>query len=660
MSFTFESFSTHRASFYDESRRCTLLRLENIKKSYTIGKTTETILKGIDMQFGSGGFASLLGPSGSGKSTILNIIGGLDIADSGKLIFQGTDTSSYKEKDWDKYRKNHIGFVFQNFNLIPHLTALENVEITMTLSGLSKTERTEKAKELLVSVGLGDRMHHKPNELSGGQKQRVAIARALSNEPDIILADEPTGALDSETAESIIQLLKEIADSGKLVIVVTHSQELADQTDRVIEMKDGLIISDTVKTSREKVVQEKEEKPHFRLPYQTTIKLAWRNLWKKRWRTVLTSVGASIGIAGVVMMLGIGEGAQRKLDKELDFISAKVISVSVDKDATKQFTSEDLKQIEHTKDVEKVAGDYMFQVNASYKDKNSIFPLTSSFDSNADQANIIKGENVQKKNEVAITKKLAQTLVGKKGNIDSLLNKEVHLRFQMADDKKVYKTVDETAKVVGILKDGLFGMGYGVISVDFAKDIAMKSTDNDLKTTRIVVLAKTFNNVEQVKSALLKHKWNVETKDDQLKTIKGYVLAIQSVLALLASVSLIVSSIMIGIVLYISVLERTKEIGVLKAVGMRRTDIKRMFLSESAVIGFLGGSFGVIGAYLFGKIINFGVEQFLKENAFEAFLLPSWLAVGAILFSTIISIIAGYIPSRRASKLQAIDALRYE
>ena len=222
-----------------------MLRLENIKKSYKTGDTVTEALKGISLGFGKGEFVAILGASGCGKTTLLNVIGGLDRYDSGSLVINGTPTERFTAQDWDSYRNHSVGFVFQAYNLIPHQTVIENVELALTLSGVSRAERRERALAALKKVGIADQAKKKPNQLSGGQMQRVAIARALVNDPEILLADEPTGALDSKTSVQIMEILKEISQT-KLVIMVTHNPELAEKyATRIVSLHDGLVVSDT-------------------------------------------------------------------------------------------------------------------------------------------------------------------------------------------------------------------------------------------------------------------------------------------------------------------------------------------------------------------------------------------------------------------------------
>ena len=295
-----------------------MLELRDIKKSYTVGDTVTEALKGISIDFRESEFVAVLGPSGCGKTTLLNVVGGLDKYDSGDLVISGRSTKEYKDSDWDKYRNHSIGFVFQSYNLIPHQTVLSNVELALSLCGVSKSERRKRAKKALEEVGLHDQLYKKPSEMSGGQMQRVAIARALVNNPDIILADEPTGALDSETSLQVMDILKEVAKE-RLVIMVTHNPELADRyATRVIKMLDGEILSDSDPLTEEEAAKEKEndaikkeaekkaKKPSMSL--RTSFGLSLKNLITKKGRTVLTSFAGSIGIIGIALIFAVSQG----------------------------------------------------------------------------------------------------------------------------------------------------------------------------------------------------------------------------------------------------------------------------------------------------------------------------------------------------------------
>lgn len=326
-----------------------MLELNDIKKDYVSGSTTVSALKGINLRFRDCEFVSILGQSGCGKTTMLNIIGGLDKYASGDLKINGVSTKNYKDRDWDFYRNNSIGFVFQSYNLIPHQTVLSNVELALTLSGVSKAERKKRAIEALEKVGLGEQIHKKPNQMSGGQMQRVAIARALVNNPDILLADEPTGALDTETSIQIMELLKEIS-KDRLIIMVTHNPELAkDYSTRIVRLLDGVITDDSdpysledmeadirakeaakVKIS-EKKIKKSGKKQKTSMSFFTALSLSFNNLMTKKTRTILTAFAGSIGIIGIAMILSISNGIQLYIDRvQRDTLSSYPITLQAE------------------------------------------------------------------------------------------------------------------------------------------------------------------------------------------------------------------------------------------------------------------------------------------------------------------------------------------
>ncbi|OKP98802.1 ABC transporter ATP-binding protein/permease [Paenibacillus sp. P46E] len=289
-----------------------MLQLKNITKSYKTGEFTQVALDKVNLNFRESEFVAILGQSGSGKTTLLNIIGGLDQYDSGELIINGQSTEHFKDGDWDAYRNNSVGFIFQSYNLISHLSITDNVEMGMTLSGVASAEKHRKALEALEKVGLKEHVHKKPNQLSGGQMQRVAIARALANNPDIILADEPTGALDTETSEQIMELIKTIAED-KLVIMVTHNPELAESyADRVIRFSDGHAVSDSNPLANQKLSSSYKLK-ETSMGFFTALKLSGKNIATKKWRTGLTAFASSIGIIGIALILSLSNGFDKQI-----------------------------------------------------------------------------------------------------------------------------------------------------------------------------------------------------------------------------------------------------------------------------------------------------------------------------------------------------------
>lgn len=305
-----------------------MLELKKITKKYLSGTNSVSALKGIDLKFRETEFVSILGPSGCGKTTLLNIIGGLDQYTTGDLIINGKSTKHFKDKDWDTYRNHSIGFVFQNYNLIPHQTVLANVELALTLAGINKTERRKRAIKALKDVGLGDQIHKKPNQMSGGQMQRVAIARALVGNPDILLADEPTGALDTKTSVQIMELLKEISKT-KLVIMVTHNPDLAEQySTRIIKLLDGKVTDDSKPYDGEEEKKEQNKTGKTSMSFLTALSLSLNNLLTKKGRTILTAFAGSIGIIGIALILSLSSGMQNYINQvEEDTLSSYPITL---------------------------------------------------------------------------------------------------------------------------------------------------------------------------------------------------------------------------------------------------------------------------------------------------------------------------------------------
>ena len=294
-----------------------MLQVKGISKQYKTGELVQKALDGVSLELRDSEFVAVLGPSGSGKTTLLNIIGGLDRYDSGDLVINGISTKEYKDKDWDAYRNHAIGFVFQSYNLIPHQSILANVELALTIGGISRSERRKRAKEALEAVGLGEQLHKKPNQMSGGQMQRVAIARALVNDPDILLADEPTGALDSQTSIQVMELLKQVA-KDRLVVMVTHNPELAQEyATRIIRLKDGRITDDSAPFESEKTEPEKSKRlGRAKMGFRTSLLLSFNNLRTKKGRTILTSFAGSIGIIGIALILALSTGVNTFIEEK--------------------------------------------------------------------------------------------------------------------------------------------------------------------------------------------------------------------------------------------------------------------------------------------------------------------------------------------------------
>ena len=769
-----------------------MLRVKNIKKSYKTGDFNQDALKGVSIDFRENEFVSILGASGSGKTTLLNIIGGLDRYDSGDLIINNKSTKQFKAKDWDAYRNNCIGFIFQSYNLIGHISILANVEMGLILSGKSKKYAKKKAKELLNKVGLKDHAHKKPNQLSGGQMQRVAIARALANDPEIILADEPTGALDSKTSVQIMKLIKEIA-KDKLVIMVTHNPELAKEySTRIIELKDGELISDSNPIKKEEKDDSEIAIKKTKMSFLTALKLSFNNIKTKKGRTFLTAFASSIGIIGIALILALSNGFKIQIDKfEKDTLSQMPIVIQqqvavMDEDAGNEFMNQmkvtdksysnskkihaikDQSSIMHTNKIdmdyidylEKIDNNliggvsYMRSINLNLLHKNvtsnkvelmpqmTIFPLPEMLDGKTglvveDNFELIYGKEPENYDELLLLIDINNGLdesffksfgfdTSKEITFDDLMNQEFQIvldndfyteygnQFAPAlDYEPLYDNKNNIKlKVVGIIrgkKGSKFaqysgnGLTYKESLIDYVLDKnkdskivkaqeknnynvitgekfnldtpeGMLAKENTLAyvggTTApytIQLYPKDFDSKEKV----LKHldAFN-EGKEEEDKIIytdmaaaisslsNGIMDGITIVLIAFSSISLVVSSIMIGIIMYISVLERTKEIGILKALGARNKDVTRVFNAETFIIGMASGLIGLIIANLLCIPISSVIKKLTDlENVARLKVLHELIL---LFISVSLTLIGGYIPAKIASKKDPVNALRTE
>ena len=694
-----------------------LLNLNNITKKYFIEKKeTFDALKEVSLKFEKGEFVSILGPSGCGKSTLLNIIAGLDKPTKGDLIVEGKSTKQYKQKDWDLYRKNNIGFVFQSFNLIEHLTALENIEMVMNLIGLPKAQRIDRAKMLLVKVGLEKHMNHKPGELSGGQKQRVAIARALANDPDIILADEPTGALDKQTGIQIMNLLKEVAGE-KLIIMVTHNKNLAyEYSTRVVSILDGEIQNDEVLIeATTNSIKSNLKKKNGSMSFGDSLKLSFRNIRQKIGRIAITTIAGSIGIGGILLVVGLGNGANDYIDRQTNsFVSANVIQVGMKfKDAEtqgKEYPKDiaEFDKIKENPNVVEVREALNISGITTYE-VNNIIIEDISFNGLAGENNLanithaLEGR-LPKDNsyELLVNKDMAKKIIKEYGmdpdkdDYTKAIDKDINVIIQETSTNPITgqevlgKSYKKTFKIVGVANEIALDSGsvyypyntvYNLLNDEgyfIGKDNAPVSAEvviNEVKNNEEVL--DWINAVENGGSG---NRRNSADKgfvaSSQVIMVKGALKTLinlaQAVMIVFVSVALIVSSILIGIVVFSSVLERKKEIGILKAVGARNKDVARVFKTESALIGFFAGITGILVAFILQPIANKIIIDVLKVDAdkliniplsgipFTDIKFPFATIIGLIVISVIVAIMAGHFPSKRATKIQVVDALRDE
>ena len=694
-----------------------VLRLENIAKDYKLAnKEKFHALDNINVSFEKGELVSIVGESGSGKSTLMNIIGGLDSDFEGDIFINGKNLKSFKEKQLDDYRKKNIGFVFQSFNLIPHLSVLDNVTIPLTLSNVSEEEKVTKATALLEKLGLKEHIKKKPNQLSGGQKQRVAIARALINNPDIILADEPTGALDSGTTIQILDILKEIADEGKLVIMVTHSEKVAQISSRVVEIADGKIVRDEknsdykrseIKSSISLENDEKQVQKEGHLSFLSAIKHSFHSMMASRTKNILMSLGVSISLIAMIIMLSFGAGLTGYIgDLAKDYSNPNYVTISKsgkDREGNsltdnsdpsqmfipKTFTDDEIEEIildlnnqlassKHdfriSKDGENANVSYGFNMmsmtsgqilydNGEEVNKSSIM-YTYTTPPYYGKHNLLSSEgHMPETGEILLSASCLKLFDITSYN--DAIGKEVTLNINYTHGEDNF-LISKTVKVSGVVDVSLFN-NYLVMYIDFdyfnacikeAQSLAGKEETgiqpslifietNGQKTTQFL------NNY--IKNSRLDLSGSVE--EQMVAMFQEMMSTFSIALAIISGISLFVALIMILVVLYMSVSERTKEIGVLKSIGARRKDIRKIFTTESLLVGLLSGIVGCLLAGGFGLIIMIVLK--IAIGFAPIAMLWQYFAI-ALLISITISILAGLYPASKASKLDPVDALRHD
>jgi len=636
-----------------------ILKINKLTKFYKISSSKKfKALKEVNLEIDKGEIVAILGESGSGKSTLMNIIGGLDTDYSGELLVNNKLLKNFNEKELDKYRKDEIGFIFQSFNLISHLNVLDNVTIAMTLSNVSKTKRIKKAIDILEKLGLSDQMYKRPNQLSGGQKQRVAIARALVNNPKIILADEPTGSLDKETSVQILDILRNISKSGITVIMVTHSDLVASICNRVITISDGEIISEEIRSDSVQFNEEydKDVKHKQNLNFISAIKLALNNMKKKLARNILISIGASIGIMSVIVMLSLGEGVKNYI-KDIMNENLNPLTIELSKpierddyrpfyEGVKTLEKEDIEQlsnIDNLHKIEKVFNSMMSNSRINIYDKNYNIQMFSTINNNFLLSDLLEG-SLPKEDEIILNVMLSDLI---DEDYTKAIGKKIKVYF--VEESKM---LEKEFTISGISENS-YQMYFNY------EDLESLYLNNGLefKPNSVVLTMNSEDVVEETKLKLKEMGYSPSIQEQMLGVFNEMLDVITYVLAGIAAISLFVSAIMILVVLYISVVERTNEIGVLKAIGARRKDIKRIFVSEAFLIGLFSGLIGLVLATIISVIANS-----YTNNLFEASV--SKITIQFVLFgmiiSVLLSVLSGLWPASRAAKLDPIESLRHE
>jgi putative ABC transport system permease protein len=803
-----------------------MLQLTNIVKAYQVGEFKQRALDGVSLSFGERGFVSILGESGSGKTTFLNLIGGLDRYDEGDLIINGKSTKQFKDADWDAYRNNSIGFVFQSYNLISHISVLANVEIAMTLSGISPKERREKARKILSRVGLEKHINKKPTQLSGGQKQRVAIARAVTNDPDIIMMDEPTGALDTETSDEIMTLVREVF-TDKLVIMVTHNEQLAkDVSDRIIRLQDGKVIDDTnpyqPSSEPSKYVMKKTA-----MSFLTALRLSLSNLRTKFARTIITAFAGSIGIIGIALVLALSNGFGLEIGN-LERNTLFGLPITLDENVQTpfgppaqvitrgaEFSNQELidqgfaipfdPQTALRLHRNTITDEYVEYLNAMDPSWTSLIRFTYNVTLNL--LNVRDGEvTVVNRGNLRlgfapildVLEKDYQVLAGRVPEnefelllrvdefnrfdsrvsielglgdepipIEDLIGTELRLVpnsifYEKNEDNGFYRRTSDleaaydqawTITIVGVVQllevpdfpDNSVllyspelpfrvieeAQGSQLVADQLVSDVfllgdpnsplsvldsprgttrlnALRAVGAVATPSRIDIFPSSFDNKLLLKEYL--DAWNDPSDPAPLNPVNGdvwesgdgfvrtfennrwvvtgesnvrsledderilyqdlaqtitnlfgeLVSTISVVLVIFAAISLVVSSIMIGIITYVSVIERTKEIGILRAIGARKKDISRLFNAETVIIGITAGTIGVAITFALSFPINSLLIQFVDTVDFDLVVLRVDHAIALVVISTTLTLISGLIPSSIAAKKDPVEALRVE
>ena len=634
------------------------LELKNIQKSYYLGKDEFKVLKGINLSFEKGEMVSILGESGGGKSTLMNIIGGLDSKYEGDVLLNGSSLKHDTDKQLDEYRRKTIGFIFQSFNLISHLTILDNVLVPLEMTTLSKKEQVARAKELLSKVGLSDHINKYPNQLSGGQKQRVSIARALAGDPEMLIADEPTGALDPENTTEILQILDNIAKEGKLVLTVTHSQKVADYGTRIVHMTDGRIDEDRI--LRDKYAESDEPSLESKsLSLKSIVKMTWDNIKYNSKRNFLIIFGGLIGIFSVVFMLGLGNGVRGYINHEI-YSQVNPNSIQVSHKNTNDhssFKDTDVKRLEAIKGVKSVQKAYAstgIQMKSGSKTAQSSYMTTSLATIN--ESNIKHG-SAPKDGEILINTTAAKSL--NKNNPNSLVGKEIQVSFNAMKNGTPFP-VTKKLKVSGIIDSQ---SPLTIINYDTVKE-ALSDNGIQIKPNFLNVNIKGgVGNVDPVQNRIKaievngKKAYSIQGAGAIVSTLNTYINLAVYVLAAIAGISLLVSAIMIIVVLYISVAERTKEIGILRALGATKGNIRMLFVSQSLFLGVFSSVSAVIISYLLQFGINSAVHGMIDYSIIQISL---GNAIFGIVVAIIINLLASILPSNKGAKLDPIESLSAE
>ena len=643
-----------------------LIELKNIARRYRNGNTETTVLKSVNLQIYAGEMIAIVGASGSGKSTLMNILGVLDTADGGEYLFRGRNIASLSGEELAELRCHHFGFVFQRYHLLPHLSAVGNVEIPAIYSAADKGKRTERAKELLCRLGLEKQLENKPSQLSGGQQQRVSIARALMNGGEIILADEPTGALDSQSSQEVLNVLKELNRQGHTIILITHDMNIAQNADRIINIKDGEIIADSgsaIQTKQRVEIERKKQKVKSWFAslrrYNESFIMAFSMMRAHKIRTFLTMLGIIIGIAAVVCVVALGEGTKNKVLNEFSSLGSNTIDIFPGKNwgdteayRIQTLNAGDVNLLRQQPYVKGATPNLALELSVRFLNK------TVNATVNGVSQDFFMLRNYKLLSGRVFNRQDTETSQAV-GVIDKK-SREVIFGTEAAEGKTVF-IGDVPISIIGVVEASsqvaegqraTIWLPYNTMAARLRNQSYFQQITVQLKEN----ISPAFADGAIVDLLTAKHgrkDFFTFSSSKFLQSLNRTTQALTLMISSIAFISLVVGGIGVMNIMLVSVIERTKEIGIRIAVGAKEKDILHQFLIESAAVSLIGGVIGVLLSLLFGAVFSLLTDSIKMQFTFSSFFI-------AFLCSSLIGIIFGYFPARNAARLKPVDALSRE
>jgi len=648
-----------------------LLELRGLIRRFPTGDQEIEVLKGIDLTIHAGEMVAIVGASGSGKSTLMNILGCLDRPSDGSYRIDGRETASLSDEELAGLRRDYFGFIFQRYHLLPHLTASQNAEIPAIYAGTNKHSRQERARKLLARLGLADRSEHRPNQLSGGQQQRVSVARALMNGGDVILADEPTGALDSQSGREMMAVLHELHANGHTIILVTHDQQVAGHAERIIEISDGQIIRDQANPWQQAAEpatlppKAATNQPVNFLQanwgrFSEAFKMALIAMVSHRMRTLLTMLGIIIGITSVVSVVALGQGAQQKVIKDISAMGTNVIDVNPGKDwgdmdasSIQTLVPSDLKALKAQVYVDSASP----AASGSQLLRFRNLTANASVNGVSEQYFRVKGYEIADGTAFSAddVKRQAQVVV---------IDPNTRTKFFASEDPigQILIIGELPCRVIGVTKkkDGPMGNNSNLqVWIPYSSAMSRLLGQQYFNSITVRVKDGISNQVAEqsiIKLMTQRHgrkDFFTNSSDSIMKTINKTTTTLKLMISAIAVVSLIVGGIGVMNIMLVSVTERTHEIGIRMAVGARKEDIMQQFLIESVLVCLLGGMIGILCSFGVGKVFSIFVSSFSMQFSLMSI-------ISAFLCSSLIGVGFGFMPARNAARLDPIEALARE